>query len=320
MIKWSYVKLIILEVFMKKLVVLFILMTFAVKGMADELSLHTECFSPVVYAIPGQNGLGSDKSYVEEIMGDNCEIIPVSTPTNLPDLGQSFCERHLDDALKIGNKEGVIYATSQGTATALNYVASSNRANQIKALVLEAAMASGNSAIYHTVTGPLMDMKIVKNIPGSYYVLPYLANLVCPGYRPAGKQAIKSIDNIPNDLPIIIIHSEGDKQLPFEGACALYNRLRKNGNENVYLVRKEGAQHIRILNSDNDKSMVKRILKKHLLRSGEDCDNLSEFQPDPSRFGKEYQDLIAKERRHTHFERVLGLAGLVLFLKQMCGF
>ena len=181
-------------------------------------------------------------------------------------------------------------------------------------------MASGNSAIYHTVTGPLMGMECVKNIPGSYYVIPYLANVVaCPGYRPGGKQAIRSIDTIPVDLPIVIIHSKKDPQLPFDGACALYHRLRTNGNDNVYLIRKEGMQNIQVLGSHNDKEVVKRILRKHLASdslSTSKQDDLKQFQPDPSQFKKQYDELIAKEAKHVYLERTAILGGLGFVLKK----
>jgi hypothetical protein len=102
---------------------------------------------------------------------------------------------------------------------------------KIKAVILEAALASGNSAIFHTATGRLMNMRWLNNIPGSYYVAPYFGAIACPGYRPSGQQPIWSVDNIQSNIPIIIIHSENDLQLPFYGACALYYRLRINGND-----------------------------------------------------------------------------------------
>lgn len=143
-----------------------------------------------VFAIPGQNGMGSESWYVKNVIGEFSRVISVNTPSLLLDLGQYFCQRHLDDALTNSpypDDDAIIYATSQGTATALNYLARKPSPN-IKAVVLEAALASGNSAVYHTVTGPAMGDDWLRSVPGAYYVLPYLASFICLGYRPGGNK------------------------------------------------------------------------------------------------------------------------------------
>lgn len=275
----------------------------------------------VVYAIPGQNGLGSESEYIKTVLGEQFEIVNVGTPTTLPDLGQFFCERHLAQAVQKKNQEGVVYATSQGTATALNYFSKQGNSQKAKALVLEAALASGNSAVYHTVTGPLMGMDNLKNIPGAYYFVPYFANVACPGYRPGGQQAIKSIDKLSTDMPVIIIHSEDDMQLPFDGACALYYRLRQNGNNNVYLISDKGTAHIQILDEEK-KDVVKRIIKKHLTEQSHDDDSLdfASYQPDHRQYKKQYDELIAKENKHVYLERLLSVTGLAFIAKYFLGY
>lgn len=288
------------------------------KGMEKEQSSENSNF--IVYTIPGQNGLGSESDYVKEVLGNDSEISPVPTPNVFSDLGQSFCEKYLDQTLANTDKEGVVYATSQGTATVLNYLSKNGYNKKIKALVLEAVLASGNSAIYHTVTGPLMNMKNLERVPGSYYFVPYFANVACPGYRPAGKQAIKSIDNISTDLPIIIIHSKEDMQLPYSGACALYYRLRQNGNKNVYFITEEGSRHIQILGNDK-KAIVKCILQKHLSKKPSNGQgDFSLFQPEPSQFKKQYDELISKEKNHTYVEQAMKVAVLAFIVKYIFGY
>jgi len=283
--------------------------------------------SPVlpVYAVPGQNGLGSESDYIKGVLGKDTKIVKVATPERFRDLGQSFCERHMSEAFeKNDNKQGaIVYATSQGTATSLNYLADTDKGKKIKALILEATLASGNSAIYHTVTGPLMNMNICTKIPFSYYLLPYAANFFMPGYRPAGKQPIKSIDAIPTDIPIVIIHSKNDMQLSYDDACALYYGLRSKGNDNVYFIHKEDCGHVRILESEDERNIIKRVLKKHGLMVGilsvEEAD-LSAYQPDPMQYKAHYDDLIAKETRHTYIERSIGLGLLAGLIKYMSGY
>jgi hypothetical protein len=294
---------------MKMYMILCALIGCSISSMEQDLKRE---LSRIVYTIPGQNGLGSEEEYVEEVLGDDITIVPVNTPSYFPDLGQSFCQRHVTQALKKNNyQEGIIYATSQGTATALNYVAS-HQHHPIKALVLEAALASGNSAVHHTLTGELADMPWVKKIPASYYTLPYLASLVCWGYRPAGQQPIKSVDTISTDLPIIIVHSKDDPQLSFDGACALYYRLRMNGNDNAYFIQKKGCKHTQLFNFDKS-YIVSRILNYHLDKQSriDTADDFKKFQPQPSQFKKQYDALIAQEKKHAYLEHAL-VAGLLM--------
>ena len=264
-----------------------------------------------VYTIPGQNGCGSEADYVAGLLGaDHVNVAPVTTPGILPDLGQEHCLRHLRTAIaRKPFDNAIIHATSQGTATAINYVAHEDQGRRIKALVLESVIGSGNSAIERTVGGPAMQMNHVTDLPFSYYWLPYVAQIsTMQTYFPFGKQPIKSLSKIPNDLPVIIAHSKQDMQLSYRDACALYCGLRLQGNNNAYLITKPDAQHISILDNQNDQDIVRNILKKHKLLPGE-CDatklDLSVIQPDPMQFKMMYEDLLAKEKKH---ELIAGVA------------
>lgn len=263
----------------------------------------------VVYAVPGQNGLGSEEGYVQQVLGNDLRVVKVGTPSILADLGQSGCQGYLRDALQKEDKPGIVYATSQGTATAINYLASCDKKENIQALVLEAVLASGNSAIHHTLTGT----SGVNDASYSYYILPYLARIVFPCYRAAGEQPIKALDNLPKDIPIIIVHSKNDMQLPYDGACALYYGLRSKGNDNVYFISKDGFSHINILYSDPERNVVRSILKKHdLLKTSPEVSDLSEFQPDPLQYKPCYDALMAtKEAKHTYVERTAVCVGLL---------
>jgi len=268
----------------------------------------------VIYAIPGKNGRGSETKYIKETLGWKGDVVQVKTPYLMQDLGQYFCQRDLVDALKNEHRNIIFYATSQGTATVLNYVANQENNSKIKAIIWEGGLASGNSAIYHTVTGELMNMPWVKKIPGSYYFVPYLAITECLGYRPGGQQPIWSIDTIKKDIPIIIIHSKNDPQCPFYGACALYYRLRENGKRNVYLIENSlTTDHIQILsNKYYLQSAVRTILQKHLPEiSLNPIHNTSQIfsentptvpLPNHNLYKNCYIDLVRKEKVIHYFE------------------
>lgn len=295
------------------------------------LSMEQSSQGLTVYAIPGQNRSGSEIDYVEQVLQrddqNHLELIQVGTPTLGADLGQNNCIKLLSNKVKEVRtyKNAIIYATSQGTATALNYIAQTQNKkseNKIDGLVLEATLSSGNSAILHTVAGPI-GLDLLTRLPFSYYWIPYLAKIRMPLYWPGGKQPIKSIERIPTDLPIIIMHSDSDREIPFSNACALYYGLRNAGNNNVYLLPFKGAGHIQILNGHPQAAqIVREILTKHtLLKKEQTIKNFSRFQPDPEHFKANYDALIAREKWHERLKYVLGTgacAASAIAIKALC--
>ncbi|MFC1841544.1 hypothetical protein ACFLYA_00565 [Candidatus Dependentiae bacterium] len=276
-----------------------------------------------VFAIPGQNGLGSSPEYVKKCLGSNkISVKKVKTPSKITeiDLGQKHCIKYLRNALASDKTNNVIiHATSQGTATALNYLATEDKGKKIKALILEAVLISGNDAIFHTLKG---DLPCFEYLPFSYYFLPYCAKVQFPCYRPTGIQVIKTLKQIPTDIPIIIIHSQNDRQLSYKGALALYYGLRANGNNNVYLLSQDGRRHIEILDEKPEyQKIVQSILKKHnvlpkswyqFLLPKKNAIDLSLFQPNHNndRFRKPYQNLVAKEKWHKRLWNTVVLGGI----------
>jgi fermentation-respiration switch protein FrsA (DUF1100 family) len=252
-----------------------------------------------VLAIPGQNGLGSSSEYVLKCLGSAVRVTEVITPGLTADLGQGHCMSYLHRACTTNQGLSIVHATSQGTATALNYAAQ-DQGKQIKALVLEAALASGNSAIHHTASGPIMNLNWLASLPGAYYWMPYVAKIHMPFYSPSGVQAIQSVDAIPTSVPVVIAHSKNDPQLPYAGACALYYRLRQQGKP-AYLITKPGHTHVEIMDS-TDASVVQKILAHHglLPRNNAEQVDLRPYQPDHNQFKHLYDDLAAQERNHRY--------------------
>lgn len=242
---------------------------FAFFTLIPILSMNMEKSSNplTICAIPGQNGLGSSNQYINTIFNEqHPSIVRVETP-EFPciDLGQSRCISRLRETLTLhkDKKNIVIHATSQGTGTALNYLASEDTDQQIGALILEAPLASGNSAILHTCKGRLMEgvpfIQTIAHLPFSYYWLPYLSKALFPLYWPGGKQPIKTAANQNRDVPIIILHSKDDPQLAFTDACALYYGLKSKGNKNVYFLPKK-ALSICVFCMGKNKNLKRSIL------------------------------------------------------------
>lgn len=265
-----------------------------------------------VYAIPGQNGLGSEQDYVANLLGCPEEAVTmVETPKTFPDLGQSNCIYYLRKALaqKDPGQPVIIHATSQGTATILNFLAQEGHDKNIKALILEATLATGNNAVVHTLKNPYSGLAHLTHYPWAYYWLPYAAKGMFPCYWPGGKQAITALHKLPKNIPIIIAHSRKDIQLAYEDACALYYGLRARGNDNVYFISKDGNKHLQILNTVQDSSDVRNILAKHKIPSfSANGNSLAGLQPDPEQFKPLYENLIRKERNHTRIGYSFGFA------------
>ncbi len=256
-----------------------------------------------VFVIPGQNGMGLDWSYVSQNTGVSAvNIHRVKTPINHQsiDLGQSCCMKELENSLKNNDDEFIVYANSQGTATALNFFSKNPKhAVKCKGLVLESVLASGNSAIYHTITSPLLGLPKLKWVPGLYYLAPYLAKMIAfPSYSPRGGQPIKSVADLNIDGPIIIAHSKKDPQLSYNDARAIYYALRKRGKD-AYLIGREQIGHINILRDDDD-NIVKKILNYHGVTFEQNSigePDISKYQPNITDHKVAYDELMKKEQR-----------------------
>jgi hypothetical protein len=256
-------------------------------------SMSMESPKTHLLVIPGQNGMGGQN--IETVLpyfAKNTHLMHhVETPLYSPDFGQNQCQWFLNDKinwLKVYNQlhdydKIILHGSSQGTATTINYTAN-NPDKNIKAIILESVLLTGNSAIFHTV-----DNAISCDLPdSSYYSLPYTAKSVFPSYSPSGEQPINNIDKLPTDLPIIILHDTKDFQLSFKDAQALYAYLtivRKN--KNVYLFAQESpyGKHINLLEKENLKEIaaINTILKIHdLLPLGDHLiKDIQDYQPQP---------------------------------------
>jgi len=268
---------------------------------------HTMHDNPHVLIIPGIKSWENNQEYIAKIIG-----VPTNNTTQLTscyfpfaDLGQENCIKPIKSQLQSTQYTNncLIYAISQGTATLLNYLGNpknTNKTNRIKCLILEAVLASSNSAIEHTISNKLK-LKCLMRLPFAYYWMPYLSKVPYPFYSPAGIQPIKSIEHIPLDIPIILIHAQRDPVLSYNDACALYYRLKLIGHNKIYFINTLDKQHAKLLESYQDKQkIIRQILNTHnIIKSDEDFTaDLSPYQPDQEQFKNAYENLMHKEKNH----------------------
>lgn len=293
-------------------------------GAASSSSMSTRV---TVIAVGGQNTLGSEVDYVGflfSFFSVKRAQIPQGWLPNSRDLGQHVCMEHLARDFP-SSGDVIFHATSQGTATVLNFVSGLSEADQarVKAIVLEAALASGNDAIIHTTSKLMLGSKPILSscieTEGCYYALPYCARPLFPRYSPSGIQPIKSIENIIHDIPIVIIHSKEDKCLPYSGACALYYGLRAQGHENVYFISLEGEKHIRLLEEAflghscyREREHLAAILAHHNVfgdgrkSAAAGSFDKSAFQPEIEQYREMYERLCSREQNHTYIPPMIG--------------
>lgn len=225
-------------------------------------------------------------------------------------LGQDGDIRYLKETVHSNNKKVIFHGRGAGAATVLNYLGLDNDIDY-DGIILECCFASGNSALVHR-EAEYYGRSWLKNIPLCYYWLPYFMkfNIVSLYwyYWPSGKQPIKSIDSIKNDIPIVIIHNKDDSFYPYHDACALYYKLSQSNN-NVYFISQEFDSSYANMRDANVCLAIKSIFQTHGLIDFSEypIDNLNEYQPDPSNFKTYYDDLMFKEERHKILGRSLAV-------------
>ena len=252
-----------------------------------------------IVIVPGHNGEGGGN--ISLFFDHPRRVHRSPTPSYFyADLGQNNCLAMLKetmDNIMPQEQRVIIYASSQGTATALNYVA--QYPHRIAALILEAVLPSGNQTIVHTVEKTMISD--IKKVPGSQWWVPYLAKTSMPFYDPKGPQAILNVDRIPN-IPIIIIHSRFDLQTPFEGAQALYAGLQRSDHPNTYLIAIEEIGHVLMI-KPNDIEIIHAVQSILWHNSvffdakfrGLPKKDLKKYQPNFEECNIHYEKLVAQE-------------------------
>lgn len=226
---------------------------------------HSHEFHSII--MPGQNGAGGYS------FKQNCIVNTPKTNFDLTnkthrfdtlrsriDLGQGNCihdfDRQYQQYLKKirpgetsqAPKKTLLFGVSQGTATLTNWLAQKTHKEQketTELLLLEGVLGSGNRGIMHTVESAA---PIVTYLPFARAWMPFLAKIFFPTYNPFGKSALSSAKKLSPELPVVIMHNKGDKQLSINDARELYCTLRESGNDNAYLIETDnGAAHFDIL-------------------------------------------------------------------------
>jgi hypothetical protein len=153
------------------------------------------------------------------------------------DFGQEACMAPLDCVMQRLHRDPtvggiILYGASQGSATVANYLGLEGAATmKIRAVVLEAAAASGNLTVASAVS--------LRNVPLLGELAPIVAGLSplhgLLGYSAVGPQPIESVRHWPKHMlgdkgpPVFILQADIDRETPIEGARAVAARLAAAG-------------------------------------------------------------------------------------------
>jgi|GEM_PF-3942705 len=295
--------------------------TFLFLFIVSTFCLFNQSYSAVhkrplaVAVIPGISGGDFFADTVHNHINYDVMPYPVPTPIYAIDLGQRFCQRHLENTLKKITDPFIIDASSQGTATALNYLAKNpDIAERTQALILTGTLASGNSGILQELTNwPFLSF--MADLPFSYYFVPYITKLLPPfwTYSPSGQQAIDAVENIrKSKIPIILVHGMDDPEVSSNDSRALYYKLRENENKYVYLILVNTKQHVGILyHNTQARKAVQSILQHHKLIDTSDSNNVMDYQPDHVQFKQYYDALRYKENVHKVIGTVITICAIL---------
>ncbi len=255
---------------------------------------------PHILVIPEYDGCNNlnkkgTLSYIETILPyfakNQTSMHYIETPEKLSDFGQNKCQEHLEKKINWCKKNKtlrdtdplIIYGSFQGSATAINYTAKNPK--NIKALILESIILTGNSFIENTfvddTSHSLSDDPISYAVgnccrftSAGYYLLPQLVRTHFWHYSPTGEQPIDNINDLPNDLPIIILHNT---KLSCKDAQALYAFLTvTKQNPNVYLVNQKNINDITVINTI---LKLHYLLPTNYLEKSLTLEELKEYQP-----------------------------------------
>lgn len=252
-----------------------------------------------VYAVRDMTNKSLSINYLYSIypQGTNIQYGPPHKSVGLLsscDMGQNYPIGPLKKSNEVKN---VLHGSLLGTAAILNAFGR-KEALEPDALILESPVMSVNSAICHTVQNFVPP---INKIPGFYYWGPYVARILFLRYAPSGQQPIKSIDKVPNNIPILIVHPPRDINSSYDDSCALYYRLKEKGNNDVYLISHNYGVWCDFLNS----LFVKKFLSAHEIIGRDQAElitlDLSKYQPEHQQFKTQYENLVNKEKNHEQF-------------------
>lgn len=276
-------------------VIIYLCLSYAWTGAEDRFSY--------IYALPAADNTGYKEPYIRSLHGDSITFIPVPTPVYPIDLGQSACQKLLDETLKETNKKGIMHTGCGGTATVINYLTYGEKEDLIEAVILEGPIASINVAVKHrtshTLTHPIFKNETIdrwvyelsSTAVGKYF-FPHV--MIFCGYVAWKKQPLEMVPFIKHkDLRIVIVMQyPNDHAVHYTQAQALYYAFRKHGYDNVFIMPHQNETHTDLLSPETEQvAAIKRIVQGDIRD-----EDRQQYQPDFDQFEPIYTAIMKRDK------------------------
>lgn len=149
-------------------------------------------------------------------------------------------------------EDDVWFGESRGGSALLNLLGSNlmQHRKQPKAVICDSPFDSILHVIAHRAKRWCIDKLITAATIERY--LPYF----CRHYNPNGMQPIDSVERISIDVPLLLIGSRQDTQVPFQGVVALYTKLRQRGHTKVHFLALDHGVHGWLMSGKNKELYV----------------------------------------------------------------
>ncbi len=180
-----------------------------------------------------ESGLDQAAHFIEgSIIHGPCVTFNYNDERRVFNFGQTAdlaCLRSAYDQVK--NKDNVLIGTCRGATTLLNLLSRLDQKDfaHIKAVILESPslnLKNLATQVAHSYIGWL---------PKSPTILHSFFRVWFPNYDPNYPSFLPKLGNIPEDIPVLIGHLEGDKVISYNDITAIVHQLRTTGHKNVYL-------------------------------------------------------------------------------------
>lgn len=131
----------------------------------------------------------------------------------------------------------VLVGISRGSATILNYAAL-RKPEQVKAIIVECAFDTLESVVRHLLRRFYVHWVPFSKKAGIKIASKQFPRLNCNGVFPS-----KVVQEIPDRIPVLLVHSAHDNVVPINSSRRLYCQLRNAQHEHVYLLELASGAH-----------------------------------------------------------------------------
>lgn len=150
------------------------------------------------------------------------------------------------------NKDIVGIGLSRGGSIWINFLSKYNLDKKPKALILESPYSSMENLIHHMVHRLLPLSYLSKNWQNRIEkIIHILLGLGFINYNRNGRQPIECIDDVPKDIPILLICSKEDTTVNWNSTKNLYDALVESGHQKVHLVVLDKGKHAKLIQAED---------------------------------------------------------------------